>query len=132
MTYAILGWVNLAAIIVMTMPFWLRLINKHAFKGKNAALTRIAKTLRAVHKPLGLILVASVIIHGILALGALRLHTGTLAGILLIVTAALGTTFFFRKKKPILIAHRTMALLLALFVLIHLIFPSALWQLFGI
>lgn len=130
--YAVLGWVNLAAMIVMTMPFWLRLINRHAFKGKNAALAHIAKAFRAVHKPLGLILVAAVIIHGILALGALRLHTGTLAGILLIVTAALGATFFFRKKKPILIAHRTAALLLALLVLIHLIFPSALWQIFGI
>lgn len=132
MTYAILGWVNLGAIIVMTLPLWLRLLNKHAFKGKNAALARIARAFRAVHKPLGLLLAASVIVHGILALGALRLHTGTIAGIMLIVTAALGATFFFRKKKPLLTAHRTAALLLALFVLIHLIFPSALWQLFGI
>jgi hypothetical protein len=132
MIYAVLGWVNVGAIVVMTLPLWLRLINKRAFKGKNASLARIAKAFRAVHKPLGLFLAVSVIIHGILALGALRLHTGVIAGAMLIVTAALGATFFFRKKKQILIAHRTAALLLALFVLIHLIFPSALWQLFGI
>jgi hypothetical protein len=132
MIYAVLGWVNVAAVIVMTLPYWLRLLNKHAFKGKNAALARVSKVLRAVHKPLGLALAALVIVHGILALGALRLHTGTLAGVALIVTAALGAAFYFRKKKPLLTAHRAAALLLALLVLAHLIFPSAVWQLFGI
>ena len=130
--YAVLGWINIAALVVMTSPYWLRLINKYAFKNKSKALARGAKALRMAHKPLGIALVASVLAHGFLALNALRLHTGTLAAIMLIVTAALGATFYFLKKKPMLIAHRTMALLLVLLVLIHLIFPSALWQLFGI
>jgi hypothetical protein len=130
--YAVLGWVNIAAIVVMTAPLWLRLISKYSFKNKNKALLRFIKALRTVHKPLGLALVASVIVHGFLALGALRLHTGTIAGIMLIVTAALGGTFFRLKKKPVLIAHRISASLLTLLVLVHLIFPSALWQLFGI
>ncbi len=130
--YVILGWINFAALVVMTSPYWLRLINKYAFKNKSKALARAAKTLRAVHKPLGIALVVSVIVHGFLALGALRLHTGSIAAVMLIVTAALGGSFYFLKKKPLLIAHRTLALLLVLFVLIHLIFPSAVWQLFGI
>jgi hypothetical protein len=128
--YAILGWVNIAAIVVMTAPYWLRMISQYSFKNKNKQLLRFIKALRTVHKPLGLVLVASVIVHGILALGTLRLHTGTLAGIILIVTAALGGTFYLLKKKPVLIAHRTAASLLTLLVLIHLIFPSAFWQLF--
>jgi hypothetical protein len=97
--YAVLGWVNVAALVVMTAPYWLRLLNRYAFKSRNAALARVAKALRAAHKPLGLFLVAAVAVHGFLALGALRLHTGTLAGILLIVTAALGGTFYFRKRS---------------------------------
>ena len=130
--YAVIGWINIVALVVMTSPYWLRLINKYVFKNKNKALVRAAKALRAIHKPLGLVLVAAVIVHGFLALGTLRLHTGTLAAIMLIVTVALGGTFYFLKKKPLLVAHRTMALLLVLLVLVHLIFPSALWQIFGI
>ena len=88
--------------------------------------------LRVVHKPLGIAILVLAIVHGILALGALRLHTGTIAGIMLIATAALGGSFYLLKKKPLFIAHRTMALLFVLFVLVHLIFPSAVWSLFGI
>lgn len=130
--YAVIGWFNVAFVVIMTGPFWLRLINKHAFQNKNKALAKLAKLLRTVHKPLGIAIVVLAIIHGILALGALRLHTGTIAGIMLIATAVLGGTFYRLKKKPLLIAHRTMALLFALFVLVHLIFPSAIWSLFGI
>ena len=130
--YAILGWVNIAAIVVMTAPYWLRMISQYSLKNKNKKLLRFIKALRTVHKPLGLALVASVIVHGILALGTLRLHTGTIAGIMLIITAALGGTFYLLKKKPVLIAHRTAASLLTLLVLVHLIFPSLLWQLFRI
>ncbi len=130
--YAVLGWFNVAAIVIMTAPFWLRLINKLASHNKNKALARIVKFLRAVHKPLGITILVLAIVHGILALGALRLHTGTIAGIMLIVTAVLGGAFYRLKKKPLFVAHRTLALLFVLFVLIHLIFPSAVWSLFGI
>ncbi len=130
--YGVIGWFNVAAVVVMTAPYWLRIINKYGFKNTNKALARFIKTLRKLHKPLGLVLVVLVIIHGILALGAVRLHTGTLAGVMLIVTAALGGSFYLFKKKPLLIAHRTAASLMVLLILLHLIFPSALWYLFGI
>ena len=130
--YVIIGWFNVAAVVIMTAPFWLRLINMHVFHNKNKALARLAKLLRTVHKPLGIAILVLAVVHGILALGALRLHTGTIAGIMLIATAALGGSFYRLKKKPLLIAHRTLALLFALFVLVHLIFPSAVWSLLGI
>ena len=130
--YAVIGWFNVAFVVIMTAPFWLRLVNKHAFQNKNKALAKLAKLLRTVHKPLGIAIVVLAVVHGILALGALRLHTGTIAGIMLIITAVLGGSFYGLKKKPVLIAHRTMALLFALLVLVHLIFPSAIWSLFGI
>ena len=130
--YAVIGWFNVAAVVVMTAPFWLRLINKHAFHNKSKALARLIKILRAVHKPLGIAILVLAIVHGILALGSLRVHTGTIAGIMLIITAVLGGSFYRLKKRPLFIAHRTMALLFALFVLVHLIFPSAVWSLFSI
>lgn len=130
--YAIIGWFNVGAVVIMTAPYWLRLINKHAFHNKNKALARLVKLLRSVHKPLGLAILVLAIVHGILALGALRLHTGTIAGIMLMAAAALGGSFYRLKKKPLLIAHRTVALLFVLFVLVHLIFPSAVWSMFGI
>lgn len=130
--YAVIGWFNVAFVIIMTAPLWLRLINKRAFHNKNKALAKLTKTLRTVHKPLGIAIVVLAVVHGILALGALRLHTGTIAGIMLIITAVLGGSFYRLKKKPLYIAHRTVALVFALFVLVHLIFPSAIWSLFGI
>jgi len=129
--YAILGWILVAAVIIMAAPYWLR-IPARIFGIKGAGYKRLIKILRAVHKPLGAALVVIVVVHGFLALGVCRLHTGVIAGAFLIITAAFGGAFFIFKKKRLFMLHRLSALLLSIFVLVHLIFPSAVFYLFGI
>ncbi|MBE0600760.1 MAG: hypothetical protein IH607_03170 [Firmicutes bacterium] len=68
-------------------------------------------------------------IHGYLALGALRLHTGTIAGIFLLITVILGGLFFFTKKKKAFVWHKRFVAILLLFIAIHLLFPSAVYYL---
>lgn len=130
--YVIIGWFNVAAIVIMTAPYWMREINKLVFHNKNKAIVKIIGILRMVHKPLGVALLVLAIAHGILALGAMRLHTGTIVGIFLISTVSLGGLFYRLKKKPLFIAHRTAALILVVFLLVHLIVPSAIYYLLGL
>jgi hypothetical protein len=129
--YVFLGWFNVAGIVVMTAPFWLRILNKHIFKWRSPRYAALVKALRTLHKPLGIAIVCSAFIHGLLALGSLRLHTGTLLGALVVVTAGLGVCLYFLKKKGLLTWHRRMALLTFVLILVHLIFPSAVYRIFG-
>ena len=91
--YKILGIINVALILVITSPYWLRRLGKRFFPKRKIASTKLMKVLRSVHKPFGVCLLLITLIHGYLALGALRLHTGTLAGIMVLATVVLGLLF---------------------------------------
>ena len=99
--YAFLGWLNIGLIAVMTAPYWLRFLNTHTLRLKGGWYGKLIKALRAVHRPLGVVVLIIAIYHGYLALGSLRLHTGTIAGVLLLITATLGGAFFLLKKKAL-------------------------------
>lgn len=127
--YAILGWVNVGVVAVMLLPFAMRVLS-----GKGKKSTRYIKTvrfLRALHKPLGVALLVSAAVHGYLALGALRLHTGTIAGALLLVTVVLGAVFFTAKKKGLFAWHKIAALVFVILLIVHLAVPSAVYYLLG-
>lgn len=128
--YAILGWVNVGLVAVMLLPFALRVLSG---KGKkSAAYIKTSKFLRTLHKPLGVVLLVSAAVHGFLALGVLRLHTGTIAGALLLITVALGAVFFTSRKKGVFAWHKTAALVFVILLLVHLIAPSAVYSLLGL
>lgn len=129
MLYSVLGFFNIVLLAVMTAPFWLRFINDRIFRKKGGTYAKSIKLLRAVHRPLGAIVIVVAAIHGYLALGTVRLHTGVLVLLALLVTAALGGSFYLFKKKPLFLWHRRMALLVIFLLLLHLIFPSALYYL---
>ena len=130
--YRFLGWFNVAAFILMTSPYWLRMLNKYVLKWRGPRYSALIKGLRVLHKPLGIVFALTAPLHGFLALGAFRLHTGTILGILVLVTAVLGAFNFFLKKKGLLLWHRRAALLVFLLELFHLLFPSALYYIFGV
>ena len=130
--YRVLGWFNVGFLAVMTSPYWLRFLNNHTLRLKGGTYGKVIKILRAVHKPLGAAILVIAAIHGYLALGALRLHTGTIVGSMVLITAVLGATFFFTKKKAVFVWHKRMVLAVILFLLIHLLFPGAVYSLFRI
>ena len=127
--YVILGWLNVAFLVVMTSPYWLRFLNKHIFHLQGGAYIKTIKFLRSVHKPLGIAVLVIALIHGYLALGALRLHTGTILWIAFFLTAVLGSLFYFTKKRPFFTWHKRMVLVAIVLLLIHLLFPSAIYYL---
>lgn len=129
--YKTLGIISLVLVILITAPYWLRTLNSWTVKTKDKRFMNLIKFMRKLHKPLGLALVVVAVWHGYLALN-LRLHTGLLAFAGFVVTAGFGGAFHMTKNKKFFKAHKTMALVSVLLMVVHLIWPNALWQLFKI
>ena len=129
--YRILGILNVVLLTVITSPYWLRGLGQRFFPKMKIAATKLMKVLRAIHKPLGVCLLLVTLIHGYLALGALRLHTGTLAGLSVLATVVLGILFFRKRKAVFFKWHKRTALLTLLLTLLHLVVPNALRFLLG-
>ena len=130
--YKILGIISLILVIVITSPFWLRTLNSWTVKTKDKRFFNLLKFLRKLHKPLGITLAVLVIWHGTLAWGWSRLHTGHLALIGLLITVVLGGAYYKLKNKKLFKAHKLMALISVLLLVLHRLWPSALWRIFGI
>jgi len=88
--------------------------------------------MRKLHKPLGYVLFVSAVTHGFLALGSLRLHTGTILGIIVVITSIFGMVFYAVKNKWVVNIHKAFAYILIFLLLIHLILPSAVYYLLGL
>jgi hypothetical protein len=129
--YRTLGIINVILIVVITSPYWLRRLSQLLFPKKRIASTRMIKSLRAAHKPLGICLLLIALVHGYLALKPLRIHTGTLVGVVILITLVLGILFYRKRKAVFLKWHKRAALLMVLLTLLHIFVPSALNYLFG-
>lgn len=130
--YDVLGWLNVGLIATMTAPYWLRELNKRTINLRGGYYAKLIKILRVIHKPLGLLIIIVAPIHGYLALGGLRLHTGSLVFAFVLLTGMLGLSFYLTKKKILFKWHKVFALTIFAFLGIHLLFPSALYTLFGV
>lgn len=129
--YKILGIINVALILVITAPYWLRRLGQRFFPKRKIASTKLMKVLRAVHKPFGICLLLITLMHGYLALGSFRLHTGTLVGIMVLATVVLGLLFYRKKKAVFFKWHKRAALLMVLLTLLHLFLPNAIYYIFA-
>lgn len=127
--YALIGWLNITLLLIMTAPYWLRFLNGHTLHLQGGIYAHAIRLLRLIHKPLGGVILTLALIHGYLALGSFRLHTGTLLWLSIAATASLGLGFFLLKKKAIFVWHKRMVLMSVLLLLVHLLFPSALYYL---
>lgn len=128
--YSVLGWLNAGILVILLSPFLLNFLNKHIIKTKSNGFRDLIKILRRFHKPLGVALAILAPIHGYMALGGFRLHTGTLLYLSAFATAALGGSFYRLKKRVLFQWHKKMAAVTVVLLLIHIIFPSALFYLF--
>ncbi|MPN19583.1 hypothetical protein SDC9_166954 [bioreactor metagenome] len=124
--YVVLGWINLSLFALATSHFWLRFLNSRLFHAKSKGFLSLLKTLRVIHKPVGIALVGLAYLHGFMALGTIRPHTGLLAATAMAAAAALGAAYFFSRKKPFFILHRWVVLAIACLIAVHLIFPNLL------
>lgn len=123
--YKLFGLINVILVILLTASYWVPRLNKHLLHLKSPAYYSFVRLLRRIHKPMGLALLLSAAVHGFLAPGGLRLHTGSVLFVIVFVTSLLGGSFFRLKKPELLKGHRLAALLVVLFLLLHLLFPNA-------
>lgn len=127
--YSLLGWFNAIALVLLTAAWWFPRLNRSVIKLKPSIMSPINKSLRRLHKPLGLALAVAAPVHGYLALGSFRLHTGSLLYISLLLTAGAGGTYYKTKNKNIFKLHKMLALTTVLLLLLHLLAPGALFYL---
>lgn len=127
--YSLLGWLSVVIIGVLVAPYPLKFLNKNFIKSKNSGIRNSIKFLSKLHKPLGVSLAVIAFIHGYLALGSLRLHTGSILYVSIIITAVLGGSYYRLKKKIIFTWHKRFALISLLFLLLHLFYPNAIYYL---
>lgn len=133
MTYSNLGWLNLIILGILITPYILRYLNKFiplSSKAKKDYYLPSLKFFRKIHKPIGILLIIIPPIHGYMALGALRLHTGLVLYLSALATAILGGIFYKTKKKSLFKFHKIMALITILLFLLHFFVPNALYYLF--
>ncbi|MCD6322169.1 MAG: hypothetical protein J7L77_04010 [Clostridiales bacterium] len=116
-----LGWVNITLLVLIITHFILRRVNKYGFKNKNKLLRRISAFMSKVHPYLTGLLLISAFFHGFNLAGGIRLHSGYIAFVAILLQASFGTLVKFKKKKPILITHRIIGLLLVASVFVHVI-----------
>ncbi len=127
----LMGYLTLILLVVVTAPYWLRTLNSWTFKTKDKRFLNFLKFLRKLHKPLGLVIVALALWHGY-DMFRLNLHTGLVAFAAFVLTGILGGMHYRLKNKQIFKAHKIMAFISVLLVALHLFWPSALRQVFGI
>ncbi|OLS03829.1 hypothetical protein [Tissierella creatinophila] len=132
MTYVNWGWMSLIILGILVFPYILKRLNKYRKsidKSKNNCYIKTIKFFRKIHKPLGLSLIIIPLIHGYMALGALRLHTGLILYLSALTTALLGGAFYKTKNKNFFTWHKRMAVITILFFLIHFFAPNAIYYL---
>ncbi len=124
--FQVLGWVNVALLVILYIPYVGTRMNRLWFGGKNESLKSIVRTLRMLHKPAGFALVLVALYHGYLALGRVMLHTGTVLFVFAAITATLGFAFWRIKDKKIFQSHKFFALITGVLFLLHWLAPGAL------
>ena len=129
MNYKFLGWFNAVGLVIILAPFILNYLKRKLFNNKSKEIRSLVKFLRKFHKPLGIVLIFTGIIHGYMALGGFRLHTGSLLYLSSILTGAMGGSFYRTKQKKFFTWHKRFAALTVGLLILHLVFPSAIYYL---
>ncbi len=116
-----LGWVNLGLLVVITMHFVLRRINRYALGNKNKFLKKASRVIASIHPYVTGLLLVSAFLHGYNMVGGIRLHSGYIAFAVILLQAILGAVVKKYYKKPVLMVHRFTGLALVTAVAIHVI-----------
>lgn len=131
---ATLGWLNVILIILLAQIYTLKkiMIATSATKSKKTKDTSIEipwrklyKFWRMAHPFMGLLTLVIGSYHGYLALGAIRLHTGSLVLTNLFLSAIVGGILIKSTslKRQVRFIHQGLALLLIVTFLIHYFWP---------
>ena len=122
----VMGWMNLVLVVVMGIIYpvkkYATAMLQKVGKEKSKGSMKLYQLIRQIHPILGTIIVLLGLLHGYLAIGTMRLHTGLLIVIMIML---MGIVAIFGPKLKVLrkkwrTLHRSMGLFLFIFVIIHL------------
>ena len=112
---------NATFLILLLSPFILRRINKYFYNNKNKLISKILVYLSKFHRYFAIILSITAFIHGYLALGTIKLHTGYILWVLVLIQAIIGNLAKIFKKPYLFNIHRAVGVSSLVFLLAHLI-----------
>ena len=114
----ITAWLSVVLGAALSVIYLLR---KLRWCRRNAFCSAVNRRLRRIHKPLGIALIVTALIHGLISsTGLLNFSMGTVA---LVLAVALGLNFYLRKrlkaKRGWIFYHRVLTLVFVAAVLMH-------------
>ena len=118
--WQVMGWVNAIAAVLMGFIYPIRLKMQ-----TNRWLIPVYRTARLIHPAVGMAMILVALLHGSMALGQLRLHSGLVIVILLILmalTALAGRQIGVLKNRWRSV-HRTLGIVMLVSLAAHLVFP---------
>lgn len=116
------AWISVILVFILSIKILIRKGSQKKWIGKNYCIS-FNKCLRKTHKPMGIILVISGLVHGLCSsVSVFSINTGTLCWLFSIF---LGLNFIIRKKlnhfKPWIVIHRVMAGFMIVLLIWHII-----------
>ena len=120
--YNVLGWINAMILLLLILPcilnFYNKLLNKRSFK-----ISLLLLAFKKLHKRLGILLLFMPLIHGYMALGEIKLHTGIILYLFILLTIIHGAIYSHFKKGFHLNLHKILAVFSIFIFAIHLFYP---------
>lgn len=119
----ILAWTSVGLMLALSIIYLLRIGNKYLFDNKNQTLRKWNKRLRKNHRWMGILIIITALIHGILSsYHVLSFNFGT---ILLVVFILLGLSFILRrifsKRATWIKLHRFLTILAFVLLILHIV-----------
>lgn len=119
--YSVLGWINVILLLFMASMFPIKSVLK-----KKKSMVSLYRFFRKLHPIIGVSIVLIGMIHGYLALGGVRLHSGSI----LLLSIALSGGIIYSKGKINYMKHnwrrihRTLGFVIIALLILHLAFPN--------
>lgn len=115
-----IGWLNVVLLSISLLPFLLRRYRKYILKKPSKKLNAVLKPLSKIHPFIGITLMITGFLHGYMALGTIRLHTGYITWFLVLLLFAIRMWGNLSKNRYWLVLHRAVAFLLVFSLLLHI------------
>lgn len=125
--YIVLGWINFALVLFNLSYFFIKLVYRNNLiknKEKRVKFREIIKRGSLIHRINGILIIVIAVIHAYLIFGNIfYFHTGLILLIFIILNLFIFILGRLKVLKKWLLAHKLTAIIIFIFLLIHLINP---------
>ncbi|MGO1469792.1 MAG: hypothetical protein ACTHW2_07200 [Tissierella sp.] len=127
--YKFFGWINVIILLLLVLPCILNFYNK-LLKERSFKISVLILAFRKLHKKLGIFLLFMPLIHGYMALGEIKPHTGSILYLFILLTIIHGAIYSHFKNKFHFSLHKLLSIFSIFLFLLHFFYPWALSSIF--